>query len=158
MGKAKSNPEETKHRILHTAESHFAEKGFHGARVDEIAKDAGVNKAMIYYYFENKQHLLDHLLQHFIQESMDLLMNSLKEDSGYDAEKLASLDMFDSFFDEYLAYLENKKPILKILLTQAIRGEQEGALLFHLIGETIGRETDIMIQQFSDQGIPIEME
>src|SRR6056297_1243735 len=105
MSKAKRSAEETKHRILHTAESHFARKGFHGARVDEIAKDAGVNKAMIYYYFDSKQQLLDHLLQHFIQESMDLIMRSLRENSGIDVEKIAALDMFDSFFDDYLAYL-----------------------------------------------------
>lgn len=158
MSTSKRSAEETKHRILHTAETHFAQKGFHGARVDEIARDAGVNKAMIYYYFESKQNLLDHLLQHFIRESMDLLMQSLREGSGLDVEKIAALDMFDTIIDEYLAYLEHKKPILKILLTQAIRGEKEGALLFQLVGETIGRETDYIIQQFSSYGMAIDMD
>lgn len=51
----------TKEKILKVSEQVFAEKGFDGARVDEIARKAGVNKALIYYYFDGKDDLLDHL-------------------------------------------------------------------------------------------------
>ncbi len=50
-------PGTTLERILQTARKHFALKGFSGTRVDEIAKDAKVNKAMIYYHFKNKEDL-----------------------------------------------------------------------------------------------------
>ena len=40
--------ENTKQRILEAAAHEFASKGFDGARVDEIARSAGVNKALIY--------------------------------------------------------------------------------------------------------------
>jgi AcrR family transcriptional regulator len=43
--------------ILSTASRHFAAKGFAGARMDEIADDAGVNKASIYYHIGNKDAL-----------------------------------------------------------------------------------------------------
>lgn len=43
--------------ILKTAARHFAEKGLAGARVDEIARDAGVNKATIYYHIGGKSEL-----------------------------------------------------------------------------------------------------
>ncbi|MCL0088711.1 TetR/AcrR family transcriptional regulator [Dehalococcoidia bacterium] len=39
-----------KQRILDAALEIFASKGFEGARIDEIAKTAGVNKALLYYY------------------------------------------------------------------------------------------------------------
>ena len=42
-----------KGKDLSAAEDIFSEVGFDGARVDDIAKDAGVNKA-IYYYFKSK--------------------------------------------------------------------------------------------------------
>lgn len=44
-------------QILDAASNAFAEKGFAGARVDEIADRAGVNKAMLYYYVGNKRAL-----------------------------------------------------------------------------------------------------
>lgn len=44
-------------RILISAKKEFAKKGFHGARMGEIAGDAGVNKALIHYYFSNKESL-----------------------------------------------------------------------------------------------------
>ncbi len=33
----------------------FADNGFHGARIDSIARKAKVNKAMIYYHFKGKE-------------------------------------------------------------------------------------------------------
>jgi len=44
-------------KILDAASTVFAESGFGGARVDEIARRAGVNKAMLYYHVGNKQAL-----------------------------------------------------------------------------------------------------
>ena len=47
----------TKAKILAAAEAEFSEKGYFGARVDEIAIAAGVNKRMIYQHFESKDGL-----------------------------------------------------------------------------------------------------
>ena len=44
-------------KILDAASAVFARGGFAGARVDEIARRAGVNKAMLYYHVGNKQDL-----------------------------------------------------------------------------------------------------
>lgn len=47
----------TKAKILAASEFEFSEKGFFGARIDEIAERAGVNKRMIYEHFESKENL-----------------------------------------------------------------------------------------------------
>jgi len=47
----------TRDRILAAAKAEFAAKGLGGARVDEIAERADVNKRMIYHYFESKANL-----------------------------------------------------------------------------------------------------
>lgn len=47
----------TKSDILRVAEDEFAQKGFYGARVDEIAALADINKRMIYEYYTNKEGL-----------------------------------------------------------------------------------------------------
>jgi len=52
----------TREKILKAAEEVFAEKGLHGARVDEIAAVAGVNKRMIYVHFESKENLYAEVL------------------------------------------------------------------------------------------------
>jgi len=47
----------TQERILEAARREFGLKGFAGARVESIAKQAGVNKGLIFYYFESKEGL-----------------------------------------------------------------------------------------------------
>jgi AcrR family transcriptional regulator len=49
-------------RILDAASSVFAEKGFAGARVDDIAARAGINKAMLYYHVGDKTALYSAVL------------------------------------------------------------------------------------------------
>lgn len=44
-------------RILEAARKEFGLKGFDGARVESIARRAGVNKSLIFYYFESKEAL-----------------------------------------------------------------------------------------------------
>ena len=48
---------ETRTRILDAALREFAENGLAGARTERIATAAGVNKALLYYYFESKEKL-----------------------------------------------------------------------------------------------------
>ena len=49
--------DDTRESLLRSATEVFAEKGFSGARVDEIALKAKANKAMIYYHFRSKEGL-----------------------------------------------------------------------------------------------------
>ena len=48
---------ETRARILHAALQEFSALGFAGARMDQIAAGAGVNKALLYYHFDSKERL-----------------------------------------------------------------------------------------------------
>jgi AcrR family transcriptional regulator len=52
-----NDPEKTKADILAVAFKEFADRGFAGARVDEIAAQTRTSKRMIYYYFESKDGL-----------------------------------------------------------------------------------------------------
>jgi AcrR family transcriptional regulator len=54
---ASRDPERTQASILAAATAEFTAKGLNGARVDEIARRAGVNKRMIYHYFGDKEGL-----------------------------------------------------------------------------------------------------
>lgn len=60
---AQRNPERTRARILMAARTEFSQKGLGGARVNAIAEMAGVNKQLIYYYFEDKEKLYTEVLE-----------------------------------------------------------------------------------------------
>ena len=49
--------------ILAAARDEFAEHGLGGARVDRIAERAGLNKRLIYYYFQDKENLFQAVLE-----------------------------------------------------------------------------------------------
>lgn len=56
------DPERTRERILSAALKEFSDKGLAGARVDMIARQAGVNKRMLYHYFGDKAGLFREVL------------------------------------------------------------------------------------------------
>jgi TetR/AcrR family transcriptional regulator len=53
----RAQPEQTKAAILDAATDEFSREGLAGARTDSIARAAGVNKALLYYYFRDKESL-----------------------------------------------------------------------------------------------------
>ena len=53
-------------KILNSATDVFAEKGKHGTHLDEIALRAGVNKAMVYYYYSGKENLYREVLKNVL--------------------------------------------------------------------------------------------
>lgn len=57
-----NDPERTKADILAVATQEFAERGYSGGRVDEIAERTKTSKRMIYYYFESKDGLYNAVL------------------------------------------------------------------------------------------------
>jgi TetR/AcrR family transcriptional regulator len=58
-----------KEKILETALVEFADKGYEGARVDRIAIEAGVNKALIYYHFKSKEELYVSTINYLFRKS-----------------------------------------------------------------------------------------
>jgi TetR/AcrR family transcriptional regulator len=70
----------TRRAILAAAERVFAESGLAGARTDAIAAKAGVNKALLYYYFKSKESLYQAVLEdhfrEFNRQALELLSAS----------------------------------------------------------------------------------
>ena len=59
----RGRPEESRAAILKAAVREFAEEGVAGARTEAIAHSAGVNKALLYYYFKDKEALYRAVLE-----------------------------------------------------------------------------------------------
>jgi len=96
---SRGRPEETRTAILQAAVREFAREGIAGARTDAIARAAKVNKALLYYYYRDKDALYGAALDHVFHERHQCLMRVLAEDVP-PGEKL--LRYAGAFFD-YLA-------------------------------------------------------
>ena len=77
-------------RILDAARNAFAEHGFDGARLDSIAKAAGVTKQLVYHYFKTKEELYSVVLDRVSDEAMAML-DSPDYDSLPPADAVRSL-------------------------------------------------------------------
>lgn len=49
--------EEKQNRIINAALKEFAQKGYDNASTNEIVKEAGISKGLLFHYFQNKKHL-----------------------------------------------------------------------------------------------------
>lgn len=59
--------EKTKSKILEHSLRLFAEKGYHGTSISDIAKAAGVSKGLAYNYFESKQDIVESILNQILE-------------------------------------------------------------------------------------------
>jgi len=117
----------TQQKILDAATEVFSEKGFYGARVDEIANRAKVNKAMLYYYFENKEKLLEELIKKYREESGKIVENLIKNTDWNDEEQA------DKFYEELFDYMEVKKDILRIIIIEALKTSSSDVTIFNIL-------------------------
>ena len=80
--------EERAPEILEAALASFAEKGFAGTRMDDIAKRAGITKGTIYLYFKSKEELFKALARQSIGERIAAITVQLEGADGPAAEQL----------------------------------------------------------------------
>jgi AcrR family transcriptional regulator len=69
----------TAENILEAAAEVFAEKGYDGARVDELARAAGVNKATLYYQIGDKEALYHAVLERVFRRTADEVEAAIAE-------------------------------------------------------------------------------
>jgi TetR/AcrR family transcriptional regulator len=77
----KEKRDESVRRILEAAMSVFAEEGYSGARVDEIARRAGLNKAMIYYRIGDKLALYTEVIHSLFGEIGSAIKGNIPNDA-----------------------------------------------------------------------------
>lgn len=76
------DPKGSRERILDAALDEFAEHGLAGARVDRIARNAGINKAMIYYHFDSKEHLYLKVLETQVRARAAMMAREFESGKG----------------------------------------------------------------------------
>ena len=97
-------------QIIETAETLFAERGFDGTSVRDIADEAGVNVAMISYYFGSKEKLMEALFELRVGSVKSRVESLLKD------EKLGPLEKVNMLIDEHIDRIMQKQCFHKIMV------------------------------------------
>jgi len=91
----------TEHKILEAAKTEFLEFGLFGARMQNIANRAGINKALLHYYFRNKEKLFDKVFESALERYFSN-MDIMSDDRLDFKERVHRLvDRFLDFLEEY---------------------------------------------------------
>lgn len=99
---------EKQHEILIVAEKLFAEKGFDGTSVRDISKNAGVNVAMISYYFGSKEKLLEQLILVRVQDLKIKLASIFNEE-------INPFEKINRFIELYIQKIDANRHMYKIM-------------------------------------------
>src|SRR5258706_15758307 len=100
--------------IMETAEILFAEKGFNGTSVRDIAEKANVNLAMVSYYFGSKDKLLEALFS-YRGEYLKLKLENIIED-----KKLDSLEKINMLIDHYIDKVMSQQCFSRIMVREQV--------------------------------------
>lgn len=97
-------------QIIQTAEVLFAERGFDGTSVRDIADEAGINVAMISYYFGSKEKLMEALFELRVGTIQSRVESLLKDDS------LTPIEKVNMLIDEHIDRVMETQCFSKIMI------------------------------------------
>lgn len=116
----------TRARILEAATNEFSANGLAGARTERIAEAAGVNKALLYYYFRSKQELYNAALEELAEQVVSSSLSAMNLDCSA-GERLVHFAL--SHFDR----IHTRRTFQSLMQQEMIRlhrgEENEGAPL-----------------------------
>ncbi len=108
---------EKEYRILQVARDVFLEKGRQGARMQEIAERAGVNKALLHYYFRSKERLYRRVFEEEVLRFFKNFMDTIPAESDFKT-------FLQEFVSNYLHQVANSPQLVRFVLWE-IREEGE---------------------------------
>jgi len=103
------------HRILEAGVRVFARKGFHSAKVSEIAREAGVADGTIYIYFKNK----DDILIKVFEESLAGIIRRFEDELKREPDAVSRLKRFIWMHLELLEENQALAEVLQVELRQS---------------------------------------
>ena len=105
---------QTEERIFDAATDIFTEKGMDGARMQDIANHAGINKSLLHYYYRSKDRLFDAVFEKIAGKMFS------KFAPVFD-ETLSLEDKIRFFFKEHITFLQNNPKLPAFILNEINR-------------------------------------
>ncbi len=115
---------ETEERIFEAALTVFARKGKDGARMQEIADEAAINKAMLHYYFRSKDQLYEAVFDYVFRRFMESFGAAIQGASGFE-------EMLRTFIDRYIEFVQAHRRVVRLMVNEQLAG---GAVMQQRLG------------------------
>lgn len=131
----------TEEKILDAAEQVFQQKGLGGARMQEIADIAGINKALLHYYFRTKEKLFGEIFNKAISINQPIFLNVLNSD-------MPLKDKIEEFVDKYLKLIKSKPFIPLFIINQL---NQEPNFIAKILSEKLVFDFSKFEKQLNDE-------
>ena len=116
---SKPQRQETEKLIFDAALTVFASKGRDGARMQEIADRAGINRALLHYYFRTKQQLYEAVFAHLFQQYVASFRESLQLEGTFG-------EALKHFIGAYIDYVREHQDMARLMMNENLAG---GSLL-----------------------------
>lgn len=107
----------TESKIIEAAKKVFLRKGYSGARMQDIADEVGMNKALLHYYFRNKESLFRMIFLESFKTMTPVMKNMISENSPV-------VDKIKTFISIYSEMLQNN-PYLPLFLINELAQDPE---------------------------------
>ena len=114
----KTDKENTEEKILNAAKKVFVTKGSDGARMQEIADEAGINKSLLHYYYRSKEKLFGAVFKFAFQKFAPNLMGVFESDQ----------DIFTKITTFIHGYIDiiNKNPFIPLFIINEVNKKNAG--------------------------------
>jgi AcrR family transcriptional regulator len=138
----------TEQTILRVAEKLFIEKGYMGVSCTEIAKGAGVNHAMVYYYFRTKEKLFDQIFEQKAVQLLDFFVEAFEKELTFFEKLKIGIEKHFDFIGQ------NPKFPLFILREIILSPEKKNRILNRMFsaGRKILERMTVAIREEADKG------
>jgi len=140
-----------KNRILEASIKLFAEKGFDATSVDEIARNAEINKAMIYYYFSSKEELLSSIIRKSINEFTSII-EDINLSNFKDLEEIIHF-----FVNEGINYIDKNDMLIRIYQRESLNlSSRWGTNIIDTVG-LVFEKVETMIKKMRKESINFDI-
>ncbi|MEJ7628554.1 MAG: TetR/AcrR family transcriptional regulator [Nocardioidaceae bacterium] len=134
---------ERRDQLVDVARSLFAERGFEGTSIEEIAARAEVSKPVVYEHFGGKEGIYAVVVEREVRQLLAMMRTSLTAGHARELLEQAAIALLD--------YIEQSSDGFRILVRDSPIGSASGSFV-SIIGDIAGRVEHILAAEFSRRG------
>ncbi|MBI5326344.1 MAG: TetR/AcrR family transcriptional regulator [Ignavibacteriae bacterium] len=132
--------------ILKAAQKVFLKRGFHGTRMQEIADEAGINKALLHYYFRSKDKIFEAIFSASFKHFLPQILEILDSDEPFEQK-------INTFFSKYIDLLQKHPHIPNFIMHEVAHNPERLQSFFRKHFETTPAKFLKQIKDEMDAGI-----
>jgi AcrR family transcriptional regulator len=146
--RARMSSAERREQLIDVARSLFAERGFEGSAIEEIASRAGVSKPIVYEHFGGKEGLYAVVVDREVRQLLSMMRSALTGDDPRTLLEQAAIALLD--------YIDHSSDGFRILVRDSPVGSASGSFVT-IISDVASRVEYIVEEEFRQRGFDAEI-